>query len=121
MNKKHIQVNGCIVDSIHNSPIPKTKVTILCWYHAGWDKTDYVSIDTITDKNGCFDVAFEEGYKVVVASVSQEHIAGLVECKEITEEKVSVILKLKARTSHSELFDYHKFDLRDFIVQNTTN
>src|SRR4051812_29846441 len=62
-NETDVSIKGCVIDSLSNLPMPNTKVTLLCWYYAGWNKTDYLSIDTITDENGCFAATLEKGYK----------------------------------------------------------
>lgn len=120
MNKKEITVSGCVTDSYNKVPIPGARVTLLCWYRAGWDKTDFVSIDTIADKNGCFSGKFEAGYKVVVASVTPEHYPNLNASEELDSKKVGLNLILNRRTDATDTM-YSKIDLRHYIVQNSSN
>lgn len=120
MNKKAISLKGCVTDSVNKVPIPGAKVTLLCWYHAGWDKTDYVSIDTIADKNGCFSANFEEGYKVVVASVASKHYPNLKATEELNSNNVRLNLELTQRRDTTDVSD-PKINLRYYIVQNSSN
>jgi hypothetical protein len=119
MNSKEIYVKGCVIDNITKSPIPYAKVTLLCWYHAGWDKTDYVSIDTITDVNGCYSAKFEEGYKVVVASVAANYYPNLRAYEELNKNNIEVNLAL-SRSSGVDTTQ-PKINLRYYIVQNSSN
>lgn len=119
MNKIEINVNGCVIDSITRSPIPNAKITVLCWYHAGWDKTDYMSIDTITDENGCFIAKFEEGYKVVIAGVAAKYYPNLRTYEELDKNKAGFNLAL-SRSLDTDTTQ-PKINLRYFIVQNSAN
>lgn len=120
MNKKEINVKGCVIDSATKMPVPDAQVTLLCWYHAGLDKTDYVSIDTTADKNGCFSAKFEEGYKVVVASVATKYYPNLRASGELNSNNVAVKLKLTKRTDIADAGE-SKINLRNYIVQNSSN
>ena len=119
MNTKAINVKGCITDSLTGKTLPNARVHVLCWYHAGWDKTDYVSIDTVANENGCFNATFEEGYKVVVASITNNYLPILGESEKVTAKPVEINLKLKQ--GQSRIVPVDKFNLRDYIVQNSSN
>jgi hypothetical protein len=120
MNKKEITVKGCVTDSISKAPIPGAKVTILCWYHSGWDKADYVNIDTIADINGCFSARFEEGYKIIVASVATKYYPNLKASEELNNSRVGINLELTKRADTIQVAD-PKINLRYYIVQNSSN
>jgi hypothetical protein len=92
----------------------------LCWYHAGWDKTDYVSIDTISDEDGCFSAKFEKGYKVVVASVAPKYYPNLRESEEFGTHNIGINLVLTKKMDTVEAGEA-KINLRYFIVQNSGN
>lgn len=119
MNSKEIYVKGCVIDNITKTPIPHARVTLLCWYHAGWDKTDYVSIDTITNVNGCYSAKFEEGYKVVVASVAAKYYPKLRTYDELNNNNIEVNLAL-SRSSGIDTTQ-PKINLRYYIIQNSSN
>ena len=120
MNKKEIIVKGRVTDNITKIPIAGARVTVLCWYHAGWDKTDYVSIDTIADKDGYFSANFEEGYKVVIAGVAAKYKPNLIETKELNDKNIemNVVLTKSVDTTDTA---YLKISLRNYIVQNSNN
>lgn len=120
MNKKEINVTGCVTDKITKMPIADAKVTLLCWYHAGWDKTDYMSVDTLTDKNGCFNAKFKEGYKVVVASVAAKYNPNLRTSEELNSNKIEINLALTKKTDTTDVSNL-KINLRNYIVQNSSN
>jgi len=119
MNKKEINVKGCVNDNTTKMPIPDAKVTVLCWYYSGWDKTDYVSIDTVADKNGCFSAKFEEGYKVVVASIAAKYYPNLKASEELNSNNIGINLELSKRTDIKDTDS--KINLRYYIVQNSSN
>lgn len=118
-NSKEIYVRGCVLDNITRYPIPHAKVTVLCWYHAAWDKTDHLSVDTITDVNGCFSAKFEEGYKVVVASVAAKYYPALRTYEELDNNNVEVNLALSRSLGADTTMP--KINLRYYIVQNSSN
>jgi hypothetical protein len=99
-------------------PVPNCKLTILCWYHKAWDKEDFVSIDTITNSNGCFDANFKEGYKIAIASIAPHHFPALQEFKNL-EKRIEITLKLKEGNSLTVNPDNP--DLTDFVIRNTDN
>jgi hypothetical protein len=114
-NTKDIAVYVCVEDSLTNKPLPNAKITLLCWYYAPWDKTDYKYLDTVTNKKGCFVGHFKRGYKIVAASVTTSH------APELKEERVigrNMKVNLKLRSSNA---DYSSTDLREFIIQETLN
>lgn len=119
MNNNDIIVKGCVIDSITKFPIPNAKITVLCWYHTRWDKTDYVSIDTIADINGCYSAKFEEGYKVVVASKAAKYYPNFRVYEELDKNNIQLDLQLsrslKTDTTQS------KTNLRYYIIQNSSN
>lgn len=119
MNLKEIYIKGYVIDNINKSPISHAKVTILCWYHAGWDKTDFVSIDTITDVDGFYSAKFEKGYKVVVASVAAKYYPKLKTHEELNKSSIEVNLSL-TRSSYIDTTQ-PKINLRNYIVQNSSN
>jgi hypothetical protein len=116
-NGKEINVKGYVIDNITKSPISDAKVTVLCWYHAGSDKNDYISIDTITDKKGFFNVKFEEGYKVIAASVGAKYYPNLTDSGELNSNDVSINVELKKRNDTAGV----KINLRYYIVQNSSD
>lgn len=118
-NKKEISVRGCVIDSTTKMPIADAKITLLCWYHAGWDKTDYVSIDTVADRNGCFNAKFEEGYKIIVAGVATKYNPNLSSSDELVNNNIEINLGLKKRTDTIDVS--HSINLRYYIVQNSSN
>lgn len=120
MNKKVINVQGCVTDCINGTPVAGAKVTLLCWYHAGWDKTDYKSIDTIADKNGCFSARFEEGYKVAVASVAAQYHPNLRTSEELSSSDLEINLVLKKRMDSTDTSEPN-INLQYYIVQNSSN
>jgi hypothetical protein len=93
-NISDINVSGSITDSLSGQPIENAKVTVLCWYDAGWDKTDYESKDLTTNSNGVYEVTFKEGYKLIVASVTPEHRKGMYQLNNLNDPKIKVDLKL---------------------------
>ena len=119
MNSKGITVKGCILDSLTGKPLAKARINVLCWYHAGWDKTDFVNIDIIANENGCFSATFDEGYKVVVASITNNYLPRLEEFNIATVKMVEVKLKLKK--GEIQIVPVDKFNLREYIVQNSSN
>jgi hypothetical protein len=119
MNKKEINVKGCIIDSTTRMPIVDAKITLLCWYHAEWDKTDYVSIDTVADRNGCFNAKFEEGYKVVIAGIATKYNPNLRASNELVDNNIEINLELRKRTDTTDVSN--SINLRNYIVQNSSN
>ncbi|MBE7169525.1 MAG: hypothetical protein INR73_02995 [Williamsia sp.] len=119
MNKKEINVKGCVTDSATRMPMADAKITLLCWYHAGWDKTDYVSVDTVADRNGCFNAKFEEGYKVVVAGVANKYNPNLRASDELIGNNIEINLELKKRIDTTDVSN--SINLRNYIVQNSSN
>lgn len=120
MNKKEINIKGCVTDNTTKIPIANAKVTLLCWYHAGWDKTDYVSIDTLADKNGCFSAKFREGYKVVVASVAAKYNPNLKASEELNSNNIEINLELTKKTDTTDVSNLN-IHLRNYIIQNSSN
>jgi hypothetical protein len=118
-NKKEIKVSGCVTDSITKAPVRGAKVTLLCWYNVGWDKTDYKSIDTIADNHGCFSATFNNGYKVVVASVASRYYPNLKATEEINNINVRLDLNLVRKTDITDTA-LPKVVLRYYIVQNSS-
>lgn len=118
-NSKNVHVKACIIDSVTNKPIPNARVTLLCWYRAKYDKTDYVSIDTTTDSNGCFNGSFVEGYKVVVASVAANYRPNLSETSKL--DKGVIEIRIGLLQERNPIIPPNKLNLRDFIVQNSSN
>ena len=122
MNERGISIIGCVTDSLTNKPIPNAKVTLLCWYYAGWDKTDYVSIDTITDKNGCFSATLEKGYKAYVACVAPNYYPTLKSSDKVHSKPVEISLKLKRKANaETGLNLLPDINLRYYIVENSDN
>lgn len=119
INNKKFNIKGCVIDSLTKSPLPSVKVTLLCWYRAGWDKNDYVYIDTIADINGCYSATFEDGYKVVVASVADKYYPNLAEyyVPENNNLELSLALSRSPDTNSAQ----PKINLRNYIVQNGSN
>lgn len=118
INTKKIFVTGKITDSLTNQAICKAKVTVLCWYDAGWDKTDYESIDLITKEDGSFEVKFDEGYKITIASIAKHYDYKIKEIDSIESSNVEVELKLKDNNS---MRDISSIDLRKIIINKTSN
>jgi hypothetical protein len=119
MNKKEINVKGCVIDSTTRMPVTDAKITLLCWYHAGWDKTDYVSIDTVADRNGCFNVKFKKGYKIVIAGVAAKYNPNLSASNELVDNNIEIHLELRKRTDTTDISN--AINLRNYIVQNSSN
>ena len=120
MNKMGINVKGCVIDSATSIPVVDAKITVLCWFHAGWDKTDYVSIDTVTDGNGCFNTTFNKGYKVVVAGIATKYNPTLSAVDELGDNSnVEINLALRKRTDTTDISSSIK--LRYYIIQHSTN
>jgi hypothetical protein len=119
MNKKGINVKGCIIDSTTRMPIADAKITLLCWYHAGWDKTNFVSIDTVADRNGCFNAKFEDGYKVVIAGVATKYNPNLRASNELDDNNIEINLELRKRTDTMDVSN--SINLTNYIVQNSSN
>ena len=117
-NTKKILVKGKIIDSLTNQSISMAKVTVLCWYDAGWDKTDYESTDLVTKEDGSFEVKFEEGYKITIASISKYHEYKIREIDSIDNAYIKVELKLKRNSLEK---DISKINLRKIIVNETSN
>jgi hypothetical protein len=85
-------------------------------------KTDYLCIDTITDKNGCFSANFEKGYKAIVASVTSNYYPALKSFQNVSDKPVEINLKLKRKTGNeAELNLSPDINLRYYIVENTSN
>lgn len=121
VNERHIKIRGCVTDSLTRKGLSNAKVTILCWYDAGWDKTDYVSIDTFTDKNGCFAVTLEKGYKATVASVAADYYPSLKSSDKVKGKPVEINLMLARRQNSNTNFDVssNEINLRYYIVANS--
>ena len=119
MNQKNISVKGLVADSITRMPIANARVTILCWYHAGWDKTDYISIDTLTDKSGYFSAKFEKGYKVVVASIATKYHPNLAASEEFDGNNIEINVVLGKKTDTTGISS--SINLRNYIIQNSSN
>lgn len=119
VNNKDIKIYGCIIDNLSKKPISNANVTILCWYHSGWDKTDYTTIDTIADINGCFNVNFDEGYKVIIASVASKYQPNLIESDKFDNSVSSIKLELKKNTDL--VISSKTFNLRNYIIENSNN
>lgn len=117
-NTRDIKVSGSIIDSLSGQPIQNANVTVLCWYDAGWDKTDYVSHNIITDSNGSYEVTFEEGYKVIVASVAPEYRRTLHETSDLKNIEVKVNLELRKESTAPNLSEVN---LKDYILSNTNS
>jgi len=118
-NTRDIKVSGSIIDSLSGQPIESANVTLLCWYDAGWEKTDYEIQDIVTDSNGLYEARFEEGYKVIVASVAPEHKKAMHIVNNLNYSKIVVNLKLRhdstsKRSSGINLEDYILSDTRSW-------
>lgn len=118
-NVKNIQVKACVVDSATQKPIANARIVVLCWYHAKWDKADYLNIDTVTDSNGCFSGSFEKGYKIVAGGVSANYGPNLSEAN--ASDKGVVQLKIQLQANQNPIIPADKLNLRDYIVQNSSN
>lgn len=118
INTKKIFVKGKITDSITNQSISRAKVTVLCWYDAGWDKTDYESTDLITKEDGSFEVKFEEGYKITIASIAKYYDYKIKEIDSIDSSCIEIRLKLNKNKNRD---DISKIDLRKIIINKTSN
>lgn len=116
--KKAITISGYIRDSITQQPIKDAKVTILCWYDAGWDKTDYQSIDIVTSTNGFYQTTFDEGYKVAVASIAKGYTVSMKEQIRMENENFVIEINLKEKKSNLDVSDVN---LRKYIVYKGTN
>jgi hypothetical protein len=120
MNRTAISVQGCVTDSIEKTPIVGANVTILCWYHAEWNKTDYTYIDTTTDRNGCFSAKFEKGYKVIVASVAPKYSPTIRATEGLDNSNIGINLELKKRQYTIDTAE-PKINLRRYIVQKSSS
>lgn len=116
--EKSITVTGCITDSITKKPISNAKVTILCWYEAGWDKTDYQNVDTLSNSNGLFKVTFDEGYKVSIASVANGYNISMREFKRGHNKNIKLDISLKRDSLNCNVSD---LNLRQYIVNKGSN
>jgi hypothetical protein len=115
-NTRDIKVSGSITDNLSGQPIENASVTVLCWYDAGWDKTDYVIHKIVTDSTGSYVVTFEEGYKVIVASVAPEHKEAMHIVNNLKTSKIEVNLMLKQDSTSKRLSE---LDLEDYILSDT--
>lgn len=116
--KKVIAIFGYIDDSVTKQPIKGAKVTVLCWYDAGWDKTDYQSIDVVTDSSGFFKASFDEGYKVTIASIAQGYDINMKEKVRETNENLKINILLRKNNLNQNISD---INLTDYIIYNGTN
>ncbi len=112
-----------ITDSITKAALPNAKVTILAWYDAGFDKTDYVCIDTVTDNTGQFAATFDKGYKITVASVATNYYPSIKSSETDKNKSLAINLMLKRKPSSENDFDstYKKINLTNYIIQNSDN
>jgi hypothetical protein len=122
LNEIKISVIGTVKDSLTKAVIPNAKVTILTWYDAGFDKTDYVRIDTITDNNGHFAATFETGYKVTVASVAANYYPSLKSSDKQNSESLEINLMLMKKPLDKKMdSSSEKINLTNYIIQNSEN
>ncbi|GAA4309945.1 hypothetical protein [Nibribacter koreensis] len=117
-NQKDITVSGSITDNLSGQPIENAKVTVLCWYDAGWEKLDYESQDLMTDPNGLYEVTFKEGYKVIVASVAPEHKKVMYQLNTLSDSRIKVDLELP-RDSISK--NTAVINLKDYILSDVNS
>lgn len=114
-NTKDIKVSGVITDKFSGQPITNANVTVLCWYDAGWEKTEYVSHDIITDSNGLYEVTFEEGYKVIVASTTPEHRKAMHQVSDLNDSYIKVNLELRQDSTSKKV---SRTNLKDYILSD---
>lgn len=117
-NTRDIIVEGKVIDLQTAQPIMNAKITVLCWYDAGWDKTDYESIDLKTNKNGLFRVEFEEGYKIIIAGIAPKYNYKIIETK-LDKPHVYFNIPLQIDSSHNN--KNIEVDLKNLILDKTNN
>lgn len=65
---KNIIVKGKVVDKSTGKQIANAEIVALCWYEISIDDASFKKISTKTDANGNYEVKFEKGYQVDIAS-----------------------------------------------------
>jgi hypothetical protein len=115
-NTEKITVFGKVTDSVSGKPIRNAKVTVLCWYDAGWDKTDYESQDLNTNSNGDYEITFEEGYKVIVTSVATKYSVALQERNNFKSPSIQANLILDKSNPNVNAVE---INLKDYIISNS--
>jgi hypothetical protein len=114
---ERVIVKGYIIDSLTKMPIKKAHVTVVCWYYAGWDERNYQYIDTISNEEGYFYLTFEDGYKIIVASVASNYNPAFREINGVSDP-INVELNLVKKSSDN-IGDSVNINLRKFIISNT--
>ncbi|MCY1230822.1 hypothetical protein D3C87_143160 [compost metagenome] len=109
------QVDGKVLGE-QGEPIPFAKVTILCWYDAGWDKMDETDTTFTTSADGMFKAQFKDGYKVIIAGVAKGYSIGVEELYD--PDSSPILLKLKSDKNN---LDLSTIDLREHIIGNYSN
>lgn len=123
LNESKIIITGRVTDSLTKAALPNAKVTILTWYNAGFDKTDYVRIDTFTDNNGHYAATFEKGYKTAVASIATNYYPSLKSSDKENNKPLEINLMLKKKLIGKNSFDSlsETLNLTNYIIQNSDN
>lgn len=117
-NTEEIVVEGKVIDSQTLQPIMNARITVLCWYDAGWDKTDYESVNIETNKNGVFRVEFDEGYKIIIAGIAPRYNYKIIETKlEEPYKYFNIPLQIDSLDYNNNL----EIDLKSLILDKTNS
>lgn len=70
---KNISVRGKIIDKETKKPIANAEVVALCWYYFGLDDATFIKKSTKTDSQGNYQIKFQKGYQVDIASKTKNY------------------------------------------------
>src|SRR5260221_14655083 len=73
LDRRNILVKGQITDSISGQPVPNAEVVVLCWYMSNIDDASFKKQSLKTDNSGNYEVAFDKGHKIDVASKARDY------------------------------------------------
>jgi hypothetical protein len=99
---ENITVTGKIVDESNGSPIINAEVVILCWYENSFFDKSFKKKTISTDKEGLFEVNFDIGHKIDIASKAKNYLPNR-SYNELTESKLDLTLKLNRQKNNPTL------------------
>lgn len=101
-NMSNIVVKGQVVDETTGKPISNAEVVVLCWYNHNIDDASFNKQTLTTDKDGKYQVKFDKGHQVDVASKASGY-QPYRSYNELKDNEIEVNLKLTKKKENPDL------------------